>query len=230
MKKIYIPTRSADDWRQLLAEPNKQWRSGYSAKALASCWEASNHEFPGEIKKIFNSSMFPHLQKLELLLGFPEWKVYLPPTRGHASQNDLFVLAMDSNCDLVALMVEGKVNETFDRYVAQWNKNQTPGKKVRLEFIQSKLGLDGKYLDGLRYQLLHRTVSAIMEAERFKAKSAVMLIQSFSQSNQWFEDFSAYLEIFSIVNSRPNTLYLLREYPNLTLYSGWVRGNPIFLK
>jgi hypothetical protein len=33
--------------------------------------------------------------------------------------------------------------------------------------------------DGLRYQLLHRTVSAILTARDFHAHAAVMLVQSF---------------------------------------------------
>lgn len=36
MRRIFVPSRGADDWRQCLADPEKQWRDGYSAKCLAS--------------------------------------------------------------------------------------------------------------------------------------------------------------------------------------------------
>jgi hypothetical protein len=36
VSKILIPSRGAEDWQRLLAEPEKHWRSGYSAKALAA--------------------------------------------------------------------------------------------------------------------------------------------------------------------------------------------------
>ncbi len=51
MNHIYIPTSSADDWRKFLAEPDKQWRSGYSAKELAECWENA-HGFPEETQRV----------------------------------------------------------------------------------------------------------------------------------------------------------------------------------
>jgi hypothetical protein len=30
VNKIYIPSDSADRWKDLLAEPKKQWKKGYS--------------------------------------------------------------------------------------------------------------------------------------------------------------------------------------------------------
>jgi uncharacterized protein DUF6946 len=37
----YIPAQSAEDWRKLLADPEKQWKRGYSAMASALSWEAA---------------------------------------------------------------------------------------------------------------------------------------------------------------------------------------------
>jgi transposase InsO family protein len=51
-------------------------------------------------------------------------------------------------------------------------------------------GLCGE--DGLRYQLLRRRASAILTAEQFHAKTAVMLIHSFSTTPKWREDFEAF--------------------------------------
>ena len=49
MSKIYIPADSPADWQRLLAEPEKHWKSGYSAKALAHCWDAAD-DFPGSVR------------------------------------------------------------------------------------------------------------------------------------------------------------------------------------
>ena len=38
LSKIYIPSTKPEDWQSLLAHPEKHWRKGYSAKALAYCW------------------------------------------------------------------------------------------------------------------------------------------------------------------------------------------------
>lgn len=76
MKRIYIPTVSADDWRKHLAEPDKHWRSGYSAKTLAECWEQSNG-FPVEFQRLFSSAGNQAFAELELLLAIPEYRVDL---------------------------------------------------------------------------------------------------------------------------------------------------------
>ena len=53
--KILIPTTSPDDWRRLLADPNSHWRTGYSAKTLAYCWEAEPG-FPRFLSRVFEDS------------------------------------------------------------------------------------------------------------------------------------------------------------------------------
>jgi hypothetical protein len=52
MNRIYIPTQSPEDWRRLLAQPEKHWREGYSARALAECWERADG-FPVEFQALF---------------------------------------------------------------------------------------------------------------------------------------------------------------------------------
>jgi hypothetical protein len=38
-KRILVPTKSAVDWKMLLAEPSKHWKPGYSAMLIAQNWE-----------------------------------------------------------------------------------------------------------------------------------------------------------------------------------------------
>ena len=42
MGKFFIPTKTAEDWKSLLAEPDEQWKDGSSAKLLAYCWQEAN--------------------------------------------------------------------------------------------------------------------------------------------------------------------------------------------
>jgi hypothetical protein len=46
--------------------------------------------------------------------------------------------------------------------------------------------------DDIGYQLLHRTVSALLTARAFHAGTAVMLVHSFSPESRWREDFEAF--------------------------------------
>ena len=66
--------------------------------------------------RIFPEAGDERVGNLEILLEFPEWKVYLPPA-GHTSQNDLFSRA-NGEQGLVTIMVEDKVAEPFGETLA----------------------------------------------------------------------------------------------------------------
>ena len=220
MKKIYIPTENKEDWRKFLADPKKQWKEFYSAYELANCWENSKG-FPCCISKIFQNSYFPLFKNLELLLAIPEYKVEFPGgTR--SSQNDLFVLSKSGN-ELCTIMIEGKVDEDFgDHTVKSWLKDASEGKEKRLNYLREVLNLELVNLNEIRYQLLHRTASAIIIAENFTANNALMLVQSFSTTNNHFDDYSKFLNLYGITNSVPDKIYYIKLIKNIILYIGWV--------
>jgi hypothetical protein len=185
MPGIFIASNGPDDWRGLLADPEKHWRTGYSAKALAYCWEEDDG-FPTQVALLFSDSGIPTFQSIELLLAIPEHQVPLPGG-GRPSQNDLFALASCRD-GLISIMVEGKVSEPFGPTVEEWLIKASPGKYERLEYLRNQIGLDKEFSPHIRYQLIHRTASAVIEARRFCAKTAVMIVHSFSQEDLWFED------------------------------------------
>ena len=65
-----------------------------------------------------------------------------------------------------------------------------------MSFICKALGLNHSPVDSIRYQLLHRTASAVVEARRFNAAHAMMLVHSFSPSDEWFDDYNQFLALF----------------------------------
>ena len=227
--RIFIPTKSAIDWQQFLADPEKQWRTGFSAKSLAYCWESAEG-FPPEVAQLFTRSGIPHFRNVELLLALPERKVIMPPRGGHPSQNDLFVLAKAGDGQLIAITIEGKVSEPFGEALGEWKAEASRGKTERLAFIKDQLGLSGELPKNVRYQLLHRTVSAIMEAGRFNASNAMMIVHSFHQSDVWFDDYQKFLTLFGVQAAEPGRLFFLKETHGVKLYSGWARGDEKFLQ
>ena len=227
MPYVYIPARSADDWQQFLADPDKQWRTGFSARATAHAWQEAEG-FPEEITALLASAKDDNLRDAELLLAIPEHKVYFPPTRGHPSQNDVFALAKASNGQLISIAVEAKVSEPFDRTVDDWFGKPTPGKEERLEFLKRKFGIDGKQIGHIRYQLMHRLASALLEAERFNAKYAVLVIHSFSQSDEWFEDYADFVSLYGQV-AVVGKLARLNVGTETRVYAGWARGRAKYL-
>ena len=124
MTKIFTPSAGPGDWKALLADPEKHWARGYSARTLAHSWEDTDG-FPPEVAAVLQQSS--SLQGVDPLLIFPEWKVPLPGGTT-ASQNDVWVLARCVT-GLVSIAIEGKVEESFDKTVGDWkarkNKGQT---------------------------------------------------------------------------------------------------------
>lgn len=223
--KIYIPSKGPDSWKELLAQPEKQWKTGFSAKTMAYCWEDQNG-FPKEFYKPLKDSGL----NLDMLIAIPEYKVYLDNNKA-PSQNDLFVLSKDSN-GLAVIMIEGKASEPFDKIIKDWNNSD--GKLCRFEFLAEKLEINNNISDcnDLRYQLFHRTVSAILIAEQFFAKKAIMIVHSFSQSNEWFNDYLEFVRLLNpSINSKIDEINKCKTLSSgIDLYIGWIKGDDKYLK
>ncbi len=220
--KILIPSDGPQSWQGLLADPEKQWRDGYSAKMLAESWERAQG-FPPEVRDLLATSPDSALAEATPLIGIPEYQV--PLAGGSApSQNDLFVLAA-AGSSLAAIMIEGKVEEPFGPTVAEWLIDASCGKQERFKFLQEKLGLREPPGGHIRYQLLHRTASAVIEAQRFRARFAVMIVHSFSSHHAWLDDYQAFLALFAKEGSIGD-LVLLSHLDGIELYCGWAAGVP----
>lgn len=224
--KFFHPITNPEDWKPLLAEPDKHWRTGYSAKALAYCWQEAG-DFPPEVKKVFENSAIAVFKDIKMLMAFPEYKVPLPGGR-RASQNDIFILAK-GNGQLISIMVEGKVSEPFGETVAEWREQSGKGRENRLTYLCNLLELDIATINHIRYQLLHRAASALIEARRFNAPNAVMLVHSFSQTNEWFDDYCQFLDLYG-VKGEPNSLVFAKSINDINLYFAWVKGDKRYLE
>jgi hypothetical protein len=227
VQKFFIPAKNPEDWKTLLAEPEKHWKTGYSAKATAYCWsEAAG--FPESVRNAFARSGISVFQNIELLFAFPEYQVELPPYGTHPSQNDIFVLGRAEG-RLISITVEGKVSEPFGPTVVEWLADGSEGKKIRLAHLREVVGLRGVKLDGIRYQLLHRTASALIMARIFNAQSALMLVHSFSPEYASFEDYRNFAKVFNL-DAEKDVLVGAADVDGKKLYLGWVRGKEEYLQ
>lgn len=226
--KYFVPTKGVSSWQCLLASPEKQWKPKYSAYELAHSWEQADG-FPKKVQEVFASSGIPFLKEMKLIYGFPEYKVPLLGG-GAGSQNDLYVLAKSEyNNELSTIMVEGKVDESFDETVNTWlGDNPSNGKRRRLDYLIDLLDLQKSDVLDKRYQLLHRTASALIEAEKVNAPSAMMLIHSFSQTGKWFSDYEAFVELFNL-SPKKNQVVGPLNIDGLDLYFGWVSDDVVII-
>lgn len=225
MPRILSFTSGPDDWKAFLAS-EKHWRSGYSARTLAHCWEASDG-FPAEIAEVFRQTTEPLLTDLQPLLAVPEFKVPLPGG-SRASQNDVFVLAR-SSAGPVCIMVEGKVNESFGPTLDDWRTDASPGKDKRLDFLLDKLCISAPIDGKMRYQLLHRAASAIITAEQYHAVAAIVLIHSFSEDRTGWVDYEAFLNLFGL-QAESDVVQRVEGVSPIPLFAVWVTGDCRFLK
>jgi hypothetical protein len=216
---LLVPTDSLDDWKKLLADPEKHWKVGYSAHALASAWQQRDG-FPAEIASLLEQS--PDTRGATMLLGIPEHKVRLVGG-ARASQTDLWVLARTAE-GLLSIAVEGKVNESFGPTVAEWGAESTSGKQQRWASICGLLEVDQKCDVSIRYQLFHRTASALIEARRFFARGAIVIVHSFSATAESFGDFQRFVQLMGGRVDRPGQLVSAPPRERIQLLFGWAEG------
>ena len=218
MSKILLPSPGPWAWQQFLAKPDLQWVTGYSAKTLAYAWEASGG-MPPEIDAALAQAFGP----AETLLVIPERKTPLPGGR-RESQSDVFVLVRHAG-GLAACTIEGKVDEPFGPTVSDWMVDASAGKIERLNYICGLLGLRDCPPD-IHYQLLHRTAAALIEADRFCANDAAMIVHSYSPERRWFAAFERFAGLFGRALLEDAVVFEVPSGRRLLL--AWVNGEQHF--
>ncbi len=214
-------TSKVEDWKQFLADPEKQWKDGRSAKMLAEAWEGASPGLPSELVDAFRGTTF---ERFDPLLAIPEYEVDLPGGR-RPSQNDLFVLGRIDG-ELAVLMVEGKVDESFGPLLSEWLVGASAGKLERLAALRETLGVREEIPGSFRYQLLHRTAAPILEARRLKARYAAMVVHSFSAADAWIEDYRGLAMLLGVRGEKGRIERVPgREDPEL--WVAWVTGSRV---
>ena len=164
------------------------WKEGRSAKSLVDQWWATN-DFPAPIRALLDQA--DEWRGAELVDAFVERCTSLADGRPSDSQSDLLaVVGLPDR--LGVLSIEAKVDEGFDRTVSEWLARPSAGKEVRLTKLCALFGLDPASVGLLRYQLFHRTASAVIEARRYRATQAAMIVQSWSPRADGFDDYSRF--------------------------------------
>lgn len=226
MKRIFAPTETGTDWQRLLGKPKLHWKKGRSAMSAAACWEESQPQLPPEITQVLESSKEQSLFSLELLVAIPEWEVELPGG-DTASQTDILAITRNES-GLVILGVEAKVDEPFGPTLEEKKSGATEGQLGRIAYLEKELGCTAPFENNTRYQLLHRTVSALLTARAFHAPIAVMLVHSFSPTSKWQDDFKSFCQGLGGVSLSEDLI----EIPNTEkprLFLGWCKGHEKYL-
>lgn len=186
-----ISISSVDSW-YAVAPPKggeTHWVQGRSARELANAWCGSGGPcVPLEIEQLLRSH--PDLADVIVERVLPEHQIRFDSLRGEPRNADLAIQARDRS-GVVALTIEGKADESFDRPVSavlqsaieRISADERTGAVRRVEGLSAALfprwrsGMG--HLGELRYQLLTGVAGTLAWAREIGAARAIFAIHEF---------------------------------------------------
>jgi hypothetical protein len=168
------PILTPADLIQYLPEHKRRhYRCGYSMAETAKSWVNASGGLPASIAAIVRSD---GLTRAHFEYPVAVWG-------GGISMTDVRAFVPSG-----VIAVEGKAREPFDETVHEWivrekginERSPDHRRNVADQYATAFCLADGKLLLDIRYQLLHRTLSAAKTARKIGAKQAWMVIQSFA--------------------------------------------------
>ena len=228
--------KTIEDWIEVVSR--RHYVRGHSAYECAHRWHGIGARFPGEIEVILRESKQRLLSSLEIKQIYAEFPVWLD-THTTPSKNDLMIFAEGPGNRKVVLAVEAKCDETFAQPVDTWIRTSdkpipraqrklfkgasgpVERKVRRLNFLNTILSTNIDADSTVRYQLLHRTASAVLTARQTYAEAAVVLIQAFTESERNFEDFQTFCNLLGFPQIAKDTVigpYFTEALPNVPLF------------
>jgi hypothetical protein len=199
------------DARAYLADPIKHWRPRYSAYELASAW-LTHDAVPPEVDAL----LIEAFGEYEIVEGFFEKETKLDEF-GRPSQTDLLLL-IRAGARLGVVGIEGKAQETFGPLVTEGRRNE-----ARLAGLCSLLTLSPADVQDIRYQLLHRTVATLLEARRYGARDALMLVHSFDAKDASLADYRAFADRLGLAGAGPGQVTSSKVLDGIRLRLAWAK-------
>ena len=219
--RLHVPLRKPEDVKPHLGKPEHyvEDRSGW---CIANAWYAAAEGLPELVRLTLET--VPALTDAELVEGFLEREVDLGDD-GKPSQTDL--LALLGFGDRLAIMaVEGKVDEPFGKFIRQELAGASERKRARIERLCAMFDLNPSLVGELRYQLLHRTASAVLEARRYRSTLAIMMVHSFDAADTGASDYYAFAQALGFDDAVTTWTRGPRQVGDVELYLGWTADRP----
>lgn len=218
LPRVHLPLLAPEDVIPHLGKGAAHWRDGYSAKACSESWFAAN-DLPGPIRAVLDQAQ--EWRGAVMLDAYLERAVDLEDGVRGASMTDAMAICRMAGSGLGVVAAEAKVREDFGPTVGQWLGDGPPHKRKRLDALCALLGLEGAEMAPLRYQLFHRTASAVLEARRYDARHAAMVVQSFCPDASHFDDFARFAEVAGFWELAVGGISAARDCGGVRLRLGW---------
>lgn len=207
----YLKLTRPEDWKGLAGS----WTPGRSAYELAHSWQTVGG-MPSSISKAVEGSNRVELAGLTLDRCVVEMPVFLDSNVA-PSMTDIMAYGRNLAGEAVVIAVEGKADEAFGGRVFSWIRGNSekqgkegepkPTRVSRLKFLCEHLRLNLSVDSDVRYQLLHRTVSAVLEAQLNGAQVAFVIIHAFGFfcKENW-DDFTHFLNLLGLSAPKPGAV------------------------
>lgn len=210
---IFVPAKTVDAWRALLANPDRLWAVGQPARSLAHAW-FEHQGLPPAVRQVIDTS--PALKGTKMIQGFVQ-------------HNDLTVLGRTAQGALAVLAVEPKTPEPFGPTVVEWLSDDVGDRRRKLDDLTSSLGLTYAATSPISYELLHRMGTTLEQAVNFNARHAVLILHSFGDASPWQEAFSEFVRALGGFGADIERTVQLRDRIGIQLYVAWARDEDRYL-
>lgn len=210
--------------KPLLRDPDLHWKQGRSAYEAAHSWIPAGlyaqGGWPPKVREAICAA--PEWSNTSIVAGFFEHATALDTMTGPSNTDVLLVCNNGSNLGVAA--IEAKAGETFGERVQEWKT--TEGRERRYLWACDFFGVDPGECQLLRWQLFHRTAAAVLEARRFCARDAVMVVHDFSSTNASLHDFQAFSDRLKVSGNCVGSISEPISVQGVSLRLSWVRDTP----
>lgn len=217
---FHHPTQSLDDLMPRFGDPASYEKR--AAQFLIRSWLAFGEEFPELIRLTLATS--PALAGGSFVEGFFERGTDLGDGR-RLSKADLIALLRISK-NLAVMSVMAMVDEPFGNLVAHELASASSAKCARIERLRAMLDISVTEVGMIPYELLHRTAAAVIEARRFCADTAVMMVHSFDRDDCGIEAFQRFARAIGIKEAQATYTSGPVIIDGVKLYVGWTADQP----
>jgi hypothetical protein len=162
------------------------------------------------------------------LVAIPGHEV--PLARGaRASRLDLWVLARTPR-GLLSIAVEHNIQNVHNiqnlgdpARPSDTPEPETSSSRERQEAVWSLLEIDRDVDPAISHRLIHRTASALLEARRFFAVGAAVIVSSAGAAQHSFADFQRFVAVMGGRLRRPGHMLSVTPREGIDLAFGWAQ-------
>jgi hypothetical protein len=182
---IFENISSVEDWEKH-APPQEatQWKDGRSARELAKAWfpVPGQMEIPAEFQVLLDSS--PMTAGVSLEKAVPELETRFDDCGGKGHHSDLAVWGK-VGLNRVTICVEARTDEEFGPLAGEYvvkRARDKPASRVPERFsllCEGLMGYQSDVVNRLRYQLFTAVAGTLVEASKYDADIAVLVIHEF---------------------------------------------------